>query len=110
MDHNPSWNSFVKEILEKASVQNAICYLEPLTSYKYYDTISEYEPFDCILVDGRNRIRCMSSAVKRVKPGGVIILDNAERPQYGAVFSILKEAKEYHQTTNGVWRTDYWIL
>ena len=56
MDNDPVWHNFVKEVLQKASIQNVICCLESLNNTRYYDTILDYEPFDCILIDGRNRV------------------------------------------------------
>ena len=35
-----------------------------------------------ILVDGRARISCLKRAQSRVKPGGYIMLDDAERKYY----------------------------
>jgi len=38
--------------------------------------------FDLIVVDGRSRPACIKHAVTKVKPGGHLILDNTERPDY----------------------------
>lgn len=38
--------------------------------------------FDIVLVDGRARPACLSRAVAKVKPGGLLVLDNAERSYY----------------------------
>lgn len=50
--------------------------------------LSEDNMFDIILVDGRDRVRCIKNAVKRLKEDGVLILDNSEREEYieGKVF------------------------
>jgi predicted O-methyltransferase YrrM len=45
-----------------------------------YEFSDEY--FDIILVDGRNRNKCMISAIPKLKKGGVLILDNSERGYY----------------------------
>ena len=53
----------------------------------YVSTINAYADayFDVILIDGRSRPSCFLHAMSKVRPGGVIVLDNAERPSYGAV-------------------------
>lgn len=40
------------------------------------------EYFDIVLIDGRARPSCIAHSVHKVKPGGILILDNAERPYY----------------------------
>lgn len=116
MDNSPYWHQFTKEILEKAGVENTILHLESLSSDAYYNTIMNYNPFDCILVDGRNRVRCIRSALQRIKSCGVVILDNSDRAEtsyhgnYKVAFELLKDAKEHYSTTNGIWKTDYWII
>lgn len=40
------------------------------------------ETFDLISVDGRNRVGCLALAASRVRKGGLVILDNSDRPAY----------------------------
>src|SRR6185436_12170312 len=57
-------------------------------SFKDYATaIEQYEDnyFDLVLIDGRARPACFMHAVAKVKFGGYIVLDNAERAQYAYV-------------------------
>ena len=35
--------------------------------------------FDLIIVDGSYRSKCMASAIKLLKPGGIIYLDNSDK-------------------------------
>ncbi len=51
---------------------------------KYASGIDEYSDdyFDWILVDGRSRPSCMKHAIPKVKPGGFLLLDNADRNYY----------------------------
>lgn len=50
----------------------------------YASTIDRYPQghFDLVAVDGRARSACMRHAIARVKPGGALLLDNAERYHY----------------------------
>ncbi|MCL5105758.1 MAG: methyltransferase domain-containing protein, partial [Armatimonadetes bacterium] len=75
------------------------------------------EYFDLVLIDGRNRILCAAHAMRIVKPGGFIMLDNAEFDDYTPIGSTLLKEWEYRRTAayncpeaipNGVWATDIW--
>jgi len=51
---------------------------------KYVSTIDQFsdENFDIVLVDGRSRPACIMHSMSKVKKGGLLILDNAERQYY----------------------------
>lgn len=38
--------------------------------------------FDLVLVDGRARPSCLKHALSKVRPGGLLVLDNSDRPYY----------------------------
>lgn len=40
--------------------------------------------FDVVVVDGRERGRCLLAAVEKVRPGGLLILDDSDRARYAA--------------------------
>ncbi|WP_200344249.1 FkbM family methyltransferase [Halochromatium glycolicum] len=40
--------------------------------------------FDIVFVDGRDRVNCLRNCVHALKQDGIVILDNAERPQYNS--------------------------
>lgn len=65
-------------------------------NYKNYaSSIDAYpdEYFDIVLVDGRSRPACLKHAVPKLKKGGLLVLDNADRTYYlgPAVMKILSE-------------------
>lgn len=43
--------------------------------------------FDYVLVDGVARSLCILSSIKKIKPGGFLIIDNSERPAYWEAMS-----------------------
>ena len=47
--------------------------------------------FDLIVVDGRNRNSCIKHALSKIKKGGYILLDNAERKHYTKEFPELED-------------------
>ena len=48
----------------------------------YVNAINSRGQFDLISVDGRCRPACLGVAVKHVRPGGLLLLDNADRSRY----------------------------
>jgi hypothetical protein len=44
--------------------------------------------YDVVIVDGRDRVNCLRQSVEALTPGGVLVLDDSERPRYapGAAF------------------------
>jgi hypothetical protein len=40
------------------------------------------EHFDLVLIDGRARPSCIRHAVLKIKPGGMLVVDNSNRPRY----------------------------
>lgn len=59
-------------------------------------------PFDVILVDGRNRAGCLRAAPEWLSPGGVLILDDAERARYASAIAEIQ--------ADGFRRLDFWGL
>jgi predicted O-methyltransferase YrrM len=44
---------------------------------------------DFVFVDGRSRVACVAHAAPKVRPGGYLILDNAERGRYEAAHRLM---------------------
>lgn len=54
-------------------------------NYKAYASAIDRYPdhhFDVVLVDGRVRPSCMQHAMPKIRKGGLLILDNSDRPYY----------------------------
>lgn len=62
-----------------------------LRFHRYVAQIDEFADayFDLVLVDGRARPSCIKHAVTKIKPGGILVLDNADRGYY------TEQAKRY---------------
>jgi predicted O-methyltransferase YrrM len=58
----------------------------------YHSICDKYDDdyFDIVLVDGRNRVKCIQQAIPKIKPGGILILDNSERDYYQPGILLLK--------------------
>jgi hypothetical protein len=60
----------------------------------YFDTyvrsIREAEgSFDFVIVDGRARVACVLEAMPRIRPGGMLLLDDSERSRYRPALNVL---------------------
>jgi hypothetical protein len=71
--------------------------------------------FDVVLVDGRARPSCLKHALPKVKAGGFMVVDNAERAHYQSSFSLLATAQWQRQDFSGpgplnhyFWQTSIW--
>jgi predicted O-methyltransferase YrrM len=42
--------------------------------------------FDLVLIDGNNRMACVRKSERILKPGGILMLDDAQRQQYAPIF------------------------
>ena len=56
----------------------------------YLQEIDKYPDnfFDCIVIDGRERVGCALHAMPKLKVGGFIVLDDSMRPKYREIFNI----------------------
>lgn len=76
-----------KETLVKKDAKNPFDYysnIEP-GDYKEYVTIINRYPdnyFDLILIDGRSRASCIFYSLKKIKIGGIIVVDDTYRDYY----------------------------
>jgi len=76
---------------------------------RYFREIEQYPDgtFDFVLVDGRARVACILEAIPKLKPGGLLILDNAERDKYRLADPWLAGWPR-RETSNGLWSTWFW--
>ena len=80
VENDPEWYEKMKKVLPR----NVELYFEDISSGTGYEEkvlVDEYY-YDVIVIDGRRRNNCMAQSVKRIKPNGVIILDNSDRAEY----------------------------
>src|SRR5690606_3416554 len=69
---------------------NATIHYHSLDSTEYEKAIlNQEEEYDLIIIDGRKRVACLKNSIERIKPQGVVILDDAERPEYSEAFSFM---------------------
>ena len=102
VEHDPSWLASVRRAVESAGIRNCTLLVrEPApgparlgTDYgssahdgsfeRYVTTIDDYPDgaFDLVIVDGRSRRACIAHAMPKVRTGGMLLLDDSDRPDY----------------------------
>jgi hypothetical protein len=105
VEHNREW--FIKmcdKLKDKALNFNNLRLLEPVIRtnsagifsskdpaylecdyYLYCNGISKFKDgfFDLVVIDGRARVECLKFALPKIRPGGYLLFDNADREEYG---------------------------
>jgi SAM-dependent methyltransferase len=114
VEHDPRWCSRIREEFQRVDARNCTLLFRPQDtvvgpwistshdgidygsrhggSFRAYATSIEAFPgdsFDLVVVDGRSRPACILHALDRVRPGGMLILDDSDRPRYQSAVSLL---------------------
>ena len=114
VEHDPRWHALVAArlaALRRHNVDAALVAPEPpgvdevplpfrstdaayvgLSFEKYVRAIERFPDghFDVVLVDGRARLGCLERALRKVRPGGAVVVDNSERADMAAVLDALE--------------------
>lgn len=141
VEHDPEWHGRVADMLKNSPYAEKVDYrfvaceqeeCEEPVSHAYADVAAslDNESLDFALVDGTIRINCMESVLDKIKPGGLLILDNANRfipNRFGAGFATIHEPREtprgprwermiaqlrpwrWIHTSDGIWDTRFWL-
>tara|TARA_A100001015_G_scaffold321198_1_gene450720 strand:+ start:1753 stop:2379 length:627 start_codon:yes stop_codon:yes gene_type:complete len=80
------WAKRCREVVsvdDKKEWSSSVSCIENVTAIhvdidRYADCIFDYEMSDLIVIDGIRRYACAQNAVQRLKPGGMIVLDNSD--------------------------------
>jgi hypothetical protein len=100
VEHDQQWyGALTRATTDLANVTILLRTLEARDGMSYVSTIGEDDDrcFDIVIVDGRRRMECVRRAMSKVTPGGLLVLDDSDRPKYGAARTILAgwSAREY---------------
>jgi predicted O-methyltransferase YrrM len=75
IEHDPEWFEMIGARLRAMpQVDHRL-----VTRREDYSRIADADAFDLIMVDGRWRDDCVDCALERLRPGGIIYLDNADK-------------------------------
>ena len=86
VEHDDAWAA---ELLGHTGSSRDFALVRHPAGEQYVGAIDRYPDgyFDVVVVDGRDRVRCARAAMAKVRPGGLLILDDVDRPRYGSVFA-----------------------
>jgi hypothetical protein len=141
VEHNPAWYARVQGAITARYLTAKVTYrlidapddqmAEPL-GHPYAGVADEIEDasLDFVLVDGQMRLRCTEKALGKLKPGGLLALDGANRylpNMFDGGFTTIQftRAEPLNQdwrrvqerlrtwramsTSDGLWDTRFWI-
>ncbi len=89
VEHNAAWHNLIKDKLKRRNSHHVTLTLARENGPEYPNSILPGAPYDLILIDGIRRAECAAIAVKTIKPGGIIVVDNSNRPEYSCFMSAL---------------------
>jgi hypothetical protein len=90
VEHDPAWARSVSA----SAPPNVSIVHEPLEEQGKYarNALAHGRQFDVIVIDGRDRVRCVSPAIEALAPNGVIVFDNTDRAEYDEGYRLLRAA------------------
>lgn len=99
-EHDENWYNKVK----KEIPDNVTLVFEQLAANGTYCRLIQRfdDPFDVVLVDGRDRVNCVKQSVSKLSARGVIILDNSNRERYKEVFEWMAQQRFRQITFTGI--------
>lgn len=105
IDNNPAYRDMAEAALRELGFPPDRYSVEvrPLGPV-YYECVRG-ERFDVAVIDGRLRVPCCERAIQVLVPGGILLLDNAERSRYEKARSLLS-CWPVVETSNGIWCTN----
>jgi hypothetical protein len=109
VEHDPEWYMRIRDRIGKIASERFTYVLQPpeqgseagigstddryrgMNFASYVRTIDGFPDaaFDLVSVDGRARSACLTQAVRKVKSGGFVLLDNSDRDEYAPAMNEL---------------------
>ncbi|MBM5783114.1 MAG: class I SAM-dependent methyltransferase [Pelagibacterales bacterium] len=102
IETNDKWLKIVNSFLSEKKLENVDINLMPDgIDNNNYETFAKNcdKKFDIIVIDSIKRFSCALNVIEALKPNGIIILDDSERPNYQKIFKFFNQ--------NGFTQTDF---
>lgn len=90
VDHDANFFSFLENKIK--SRKNVLLKLQTEINNYVAEVSKGAEKFDIIIVDGIERVSCCQAALLALADRGIIILDDADRPEYAPAHRLLQDA------------------
>lgn len=96
LEDNEYWYPQTKERLEEAGLFNVDLRLRPVDDFSTEVAGLPDDAFDLVVIDfleapAVTRIDVLKPALKKVRPGGLLLLDDSDRPGYAEAFDLLAD-------------------
>jgi hypothetical protein len=84
-EHDATWGRILEETTTSTSWDLLVHPLDD-GGAAYVGAIDDYPDghFDLVVVDGRFRARCVDAALAKIRPGGMLVVDDVDRARYAA--------------------------
>ena len=110
-EHDIRWYEFVLSNLDKT--KNVDYKLFKGSYFEEIETLPD-NYFDLVLIDGKDRLECIKNSLTKIKSGGILMLDDAQRARYQIVNNWLKNwqffrTRQYDDQRQEVFETNWWI-
>jgi SAM-dependent methyltransferase len=94
LEDNEFWHAWAGDRLDRAGMADVDLRLRPVEEFPALVDSLEDASFDLVVLDfleapSVTRIDCLKPAMKKVKPGGYLLLDDSDRPGYAEAFELL---------------------
>ena len=88
LETNEKWFDLVKSMLHSNNLTAEITLMEDGLENPLYENFAKNsaQKFDFIIIDSLKRFDCAKNSIPALKPGGAIILDDSQRPNYKKIF------------------------
>jgi len=88
LETNAKWLETISHMLTARSLQAEITLMTDGLENNLYENFpkNSEKKFDFIIIDSLKRFECAKHCLTAIKPGGTIILDDSERPNYKKIF------------------------
>jgi predicted O-methyltransferase YrrM len=94
LEDNEYWYPRTRERLQEAGIANVELRLRAVETFPEEVAAQPDASFDLVVMDfleapSVTRIDALKPAMKKVRPGGYLLLDDSDRPGYGEAFQLL---------------------
>lgn len=87
-EHHHMWYAKVRDYITESNITNVTLHW---MKNPYYHACEQFDDtsFNIVYVDGLDRIKCIEYTMRLVKPGGILILDDAQHEKYNKAYALL---------------------
>lgn len=90
VEHDPDWYRAIQSQLGNAMVVRLVPHSAGDSAYAESILEEKDASFDLVIVDGGDRVRCGELAMGKVRPGGLLLLDDSQRTEYDPLHAMLR--------------------